>query len=348
MKQLIKNFCVCLVPVILFFSIGIGTGLGQTPQDKVLLRQLQELPKLVRPHYCWPCNKKTLLEEDPLLVEYTRIIGSLGIKGEWWGPKHLDPDEMQAAIRICSKSGASITLNYSPFHRLIADSNPKVPNDRELYLYQRSLQLVKEHLDTWNRLYKTDVKIQAVLLDTEHFIVQRVQDKDTGEWDLAIQAKLVPFYSSAKLILGKEVKVYWYDHGMGVNTPWWRHPPYLPGDGVNCSLYNAAYRERTALDYRNGFFASRREHQPLIFWIALGGGWDWSADKKFWNRNLKYPASNSVWMGNWLNQSSSVDAVVFHPGPFPPNRNLPWPEWNTHFQAYVKGATSVSSLGATK
>jgi len=299
--------------------------------------ELRALPRLSKPHYCWPCNRDRLLARDPLLVQYTRIIGSLGINAVWWGPKHLEPDEMQAAIQVCDQANAGIVVNYSPFHRLAVDPDPRVPNTREFELYRQSLELLTRHWRTWNQQYGANVPIVAVLLDTEKYRVKRDSEAGAMEWNLAIQAKLVPFHTATKLILGADVPVYWYDHGQGVGTPWWRHPPHLPGDGLSASLYSVGDKGRTTRDFNE--YCAKSAPKPTGVWVALGGGWAFKGGKRqTWNRRWDYPTETSQWLGAWLHAEPRVNYVVFHPGPFPPHAAKPWPLWHAHFIAYVKGA----------
>lgn len=332
-----------ILPAGLLFLFLAAVAAGQPT-----VAELRALPSLVKPHHCWPCNKETLLARDPLLVEYTRIIGSLGIRGEYYGRNTTQRghDELQAAIGICAEVGATITLNYSPFHRVAinADKDPRVPVAAEPGLYRDSLELITRHLRCRNELYATSVRIGAVLLDTEMFSVKPAGEAEAAEWNLALLAKLLPFHTITKELVGDDVPVYWYDYRAHTNTRFDHHPAYLSCDVAgSISLYQPKDLPRTLRDFKTQSRSFAPE--PVGVWITLGGGYDCIDQANpdgtcAWVRDLEYPASHSRTIGLLLNHTPRVDHIVLHPGPFVPDREHPWPRWHEHFIAYVKGATT--------
>ena len=119
-------------------------------------------------HYCWPVERNQLIARDPRLFEYVRITGSLGIRGEWWHANNDGLAEMRAAVEMCQPYGATLAVNYSPWHNIVGDSDGSDPRvtgpkyDREINGYRTSLQMIKERLASMNAELGADVRLSLI------------------------------------------------------------------------------------------------------------------------------------------------------------------------------------------
>lgn len=127
------------------------------------------------------------------LYELARITHSLCVSGEWATEQQID-NCVYTCDRI-NKSGqsikASLGINFSQWHRRFGKELP--PTDRgptyqeENRYFEQRARLVKQWVEQRNKEYGSDVKIGAILLDSERF------EKKSGNeaWNEGMRAKLL-------------------------------------------------------------------------------------------------------------------------------------------------------------
>ena len=312
---------------------------GTLDRQLAALRALRQLPKV---HYCWPVERDQLIARDPRLFEYVRITGSLGIRGEWGA---TGADELRAAVELCKPHGATIAINYSPWHSTYGgdDVDPRSDGpevDRAFELYRTRLQAVKERLQRANAESGASVRVAVLLLDTEKFHVKDDEEEGAEEWNAAIDAKMRPFYTIGKELF-PDAPIAWYNRG---STNRRRFTGNEPGDGYSTSLFSVSDVGRTRKHYR--WSVNRSPDGTSMPWIDLAAG------------NVPYPLRTSWQLGAEINIPYYGDypdeyapwhaakVVAFYPNPFCPK----YPQWTWNFIAYVKGATSSkpATAGATE
>ena len=302
------------------------------------LAELRDLKPLRKIHYCWPVERNQLIARDPRLFEYVRITGSLGIRGEWWHANNDGLAEMRAAVEMCQPYGATLAVNYSPWHNIVGDSDGSDPRvtgpkyDREINGYRTSLQMIKERLASMNAELGADVRVAVLLLDTEIFVVKPDDEPGAEEWNAAIDAKLNPFYSIGKQVF-PDAPVEWFARGT-TQASWKRFTGRELGDGYSCDLYHVPQPTVTR-DRMKWAVKQVPRDAAMMVWIDLAAG------------NVPYPLRTSYQLGAELNIPyygnhpaeyapwHAAETVAFYPGPFHPK----YPQWTWHFIEYVKGAT---------
>ena len=310
------------------------------------LATLRTLPRLPKTHYCWPVERDQLVARDPLLAEYVRITGSLGIRGAWGA---TGTDELRAAVELCAPHGATIAINYSPWHNTYEGENidprstgPEVA--RAFAIYREQLEAVKGRLKRANAALSADVRVAVLLLDTEIFVVKPDDDPGAKEWNAAIDAKLNPFYTIGKELF-PDVPVRWYDRGTTLGR-YKRFTGRELGDGYSTSLYATNDLARTRSHYR--WSVNRSPDGKSMPWVALGCGFFWEGGRRSdWMKNRPYDVCISRQLGAEINRPEygdnpdgfapwhAAETVMFFPHPFCPT----YPYWAEHFIAYVRGAT---------
>ena len=177
-----------------------------------LLEWMKELEPLTKVHYSWPIPLKDV--SDELLYEYVRLTHSVSLRGE-----SCTAEDINRAVEICKKvnsngfkTQASIAINYSVWHRRFGKDLP--PTDfgqkhkAELDLLKKRMSFVQNSIALANRRHETNVKVGAILFDSERF-VRRSNDK---KWNAAITKKLNSAYDIVNRVF-PESRVEWYGRG---------------------------------------------------------------------------------------------------------------------------------------
>jgi hypothetical protein len=326
------------------------------------LRELKPLPKI---HYSWGISGDLL--DDPnsrLLYEFAKITHSISVNGA---------DERDArvsnAVYICARVNktkpeipASIAINLSPFHYKF-DKNLG-PTDRgqsfyeEINFLKTHLMLIKSAVDKANIKYFSNVKVTALLFDSEMFIRNEKDEK----WNLAICEALEIVNTAAGQIF-PEARIEWF--GQGIEAAWgregWDETPYSVHckmfKSMSCILYTLPEIERMRETFRKtSKLADQLGITDVTPWIALGSGLkrtfdgqQWDSD---WDYDLIYSWSfgaelNVKWYADnpkWLAQYDRAKIIVLFPSPF----NKLTPNWSKHFIAYVRGANGTRKLDDLK
>lgn len=343
-------------------------GNPEASREQVIewLRELKPLPKV---HYSWPVPNRLLRPPDalhpidPLLLEYVRITHAVSLRVEGFKREQVD-----AAVLVCHKVNqanpkipASIGLNCSPWHRRF---DPKAPptdtgptHAAELRLFDQLFESFKHRLAYANRMAGADVRVSALLLDSERFKVR----KDDKAWNDAIRAKHTAF---AELVRSHfpDARIEWYSRGAvgpSAAETGWSQAPHMalgePGDSFAISLYRVPEIQTSREAFRRTVAnADKHGIEDVTPWVALASGYrrtigDMSTWSFEWNYDLMYSWQlgaeiNHPWFsapvrherfGPW----NRAKVVVFYPEPFGRAQN-----WGTHFVAYVRGAQLVRVL----
>lgn len=350
---------ISFISIALFCSSAAASGFSNTSEETYkLLFDLKPLPKV---HYSWGLGGQLKGGDERILYELARITHSLSIAGEWGGE-----DKIEKCVYICArvnksnpKIPCSIGVNYSPWHRKFGKDLP--PTDRgatyyaELDYFNDRMRKVKGWVARANAKYKSDVKVGAVLLDSERFHV-RANDKT---WNEGIRQALDEIHIRAVSIFPK-ARIVWYGRGVahieGGNG--WAKTNLFTGkeikSSLSCSIYIVPEVERMQETYRRtAKLADEMGIENVMPWVALASGYKRGLKKTFyWESNWDYDLIYSYKIGAALNVSwyaarperfapyNRAKVIAFYPAPF----DVRAPAWGKHFIAYVRGATGVKDL----
>ena len=351
--------CTMAVCVILTWS---ADAQRQEHTDGRLLEWLRELKPLPKVHYSFSMPLGHI--SDELHYEYVRLTHAVCVSGEWWKPEEVD-----RMVRICKRVQAdkpavapSIGLNFSVWHRRFGKALPPTdtgPSHRaELEYLKLRLQQFLSVLAEANRRHGTQVRVTAVLFDSERFRV-RAGDAD---WNRAITQKYDAAYAVVRQLL-PEARVEWYARGAiqrSATSSGWSQAPYFTlkerGRSFACSLYRVPEIGYTREAYRRTVQnALRHGCDQVTPWVALAAGYRRKTHKfhEFsfdWNYDLIYSWQlgaelNHPWFGAPEREARFApwryaEVVVFYPPAFDPRV----PHWGKHFVAYVRGAHLIRSL----
>jgi len=325
------------------------------------LKALKPLPKI---HYSWPLQAGFLDNpNDPRFFQYVRLTHAASFRGET-----VTSRQIEAAVIVCKYVNATepsipatLAINYSPWHRRFGKDLPATDtgptHDREIEYFRDRMILIKEWLAKANARHKTDVRVSALLLDSERF---HVKPGNTA-WNDAMTAKYRAIYDVGREIF-PETPVHWYARGAWIRcasrTGWGETRWFTleePGDSFSCSLYRIVelgyMRETFRRTVEN---AAKHGVDDVIPWVALGSGYrrqtdtfnewsrgDWDYDLIYsWQLGLEI---NNKWYGDRPKRFAPWNAakvVIFYPGPFSRDYKC----WPKHFVAYVRGANGVRTL----
>jgi hypothetical protein len=333
--------------------LGCSCLASETPAEIDTYSKLVELKPLPKVHYSWGLDLQSL--EDPnsrQLYQLARITHSLCVAGEWVEQRHID-----TAVYICARVNktnpaipSSIGINYSPWHRKFGKDLP--PTDRgptykaELDYFAERINLIKKWVYLSNQKYGTDVRISALLLDSERFYVRPGDEK----WNDAIREVLDEIHTKAQELF-PDARIEWY--GRGIRQPdgrTWMQTFLFTGREIkaplSCSLYSIGDPNTTQETFiRTCELADKLRIQEVTPWVALGSGYRRDMIKKlYWEDNWDYNPNLSYRIGNDLNSTrppfDRAKIIIFYPDPF----NEKTPHWGKHFIAYVRGATDAAKL----
>jgi hypothetical protein len=330
------------------------------------LRTLKPLPKV---HYSWTIPDARVNDpNDVLLREYVRITHAVTLSGP-----RVTKRQVEAAVLICGginatspEIPATIGLIYMPWHKTFKEEMPPThtgaAQDQELDQLARILAQVKTWLEDANQRHRRDVKLSAVLLDTERFSLKPGDSPAARSWNRAITEKHNLIYDLTRKML-PDVHIDWYNRGQighRAGGDGWRQFPYFTleerGETFSCSLYTLPEFYRMREVFRRTL-ASAQQHgvKEVTPWIALGAGYQRRFGDKFeWVFDWDFDPVYSWQMGAELNRSWFSDSkqvkrfapwdaariAVFYPSPFDPRT----PAGMKHFIAYVRGAHLIEKL----
>jgi hypothetical protein len=353
-SMIVKDVMLRLVFSAFLFVLVLGCSClaSETPAKIDIYSKLVELSPLPKIHYSWGLDLKLL--EDPnsrQLYQLARITHSLCVAGEWVERQHVD-----TAVYICARVNktnpaipSSIGINFSPWHRRFGKNLP--PTDRgptykaELDYFAERINLIKKWVNISNQKYGTDVRISALLLDSERFDVRPGDEK----WNEAIREALDAIHLEGNKAL-PDARIEWYNRGMHFESNQWITSGYFTGKEIkssySCSLYRLPEQEYTSqLFSKTCDLAHANNIDDVTPWIAIAAGSQHGTMGKYvWNDNWDFDPNLSYRIGKELNSTrppyDSVKVVVFFPAPFYEKS----PDWPKHFIAYVRGATGVKGL----
>jgi hypothetical protein len=322
------------------------------------LAQLKDLKPLPKKHWSWSLPDFAVTQPDERVYEVARIMGSACLRAEYATPQHV-----ATCVKLCHPAGASIGVNASPYHSTVPDSaSPLFAYPDELDLLHKALVNVRMSLHDANFAQNTDVKVGAILLDSERFY----RRDDDLVWNAAITERYNVVYDLCKSIF-PGVRVIWYEWGVEAapsKTGWQLAPWYVPEaktDALSCDLYSPCELHRMretfakTVDESNRRGIAHGSFGTVVPYLSLGCGYQ-RAQKEFqvWNNDWRYGKEYAYQLGQeinvpWFSWPEQVprfapwhraDAVVFYPPPFDPRV----PEWVSYFAAYCYGAEEKKVL----
>lgn len=346
--------------VLTTFAISCGAAFGE--QDLNVTAKFRALKPLPKVHYSFSLSPNLINNRDSrVLYELARITHSLSLSGPGCTLNQVDNCLYTCARinRTKPKIESSLAINFSPWHWRFGKDLP--PTDKgptyqtEIELFVRRLKLITKWVAASNKKYHSNVKVSAVLLDSERFHVR----KDNLLWNEAIRQKLDEIHTLTTAILPK-ARIEWY--GRGILRIWggdgWDKTRYFTGKEIkaplSCSLYSVPELQRMRETYRRTcHLADELGIAEVTPWVALGSGFRRGLVKKqYWEMDWPYDLIYSHQIGSELNVSwyaenpkrfapyDRATVVVFYPAPF--DRRVP--SWAKHFIAYVRGATGMNEL----
>lgn len=345
------------------------------PVEFPILDWMRELTPLHKPHFSWAIQSP-LRENEPLLYEYVRLTHGCSITAQWAQQDHLNQ-----CVRMCKQANATnpsipatIGLNYLPYHYAFEEGDSPLPfvseelDEKYQIEISRAIErfeLMKTWLEAANHSLNSDIKIGAILLDSERFYYKPESDPDAEAWNLAITEKYNTIQNIVEGIF-PNTRIEWYSRGQWVpstaDTGWSmsrHHPPDFssPGYSGNTALYRVGDFGTTKEQFRRSVeYAALHNVNIMNLWVALGAGyasWDQQTKevKKQWSFNWRYEHVKSwelgahidnPWYGNRPERYGPWNAcqiVMFYPEPFGRTE-----DWGRHFIAYVRGAHNIKLL----
>jgi len=322
------------------------------------LFELKPLPKV---HYYWPPSLETM--DSRRLYELARITHSLCVADEW-ATEHQIDNCVYTCARINKTNPVikvSLGVNFSPFHNKFDKNLP--PTDRgpayleELKYFEERSSLIKKWIAESNKKYGSDIKITAVTLDCERFVIKTNDEL----WNEGIRQALDVVHNKSQSMF-PEARIEWYGRGIGQsasNQGWSKTNTWTGKEiskSLSCSLYSVPEIERTRETYRRTVkLADEMKVESVTPWVALASGYrrgmEDISDEKFdfnWDYDIIYSfllgrEINLAWYGELSERFAPYNRakiVVFYPPPF--DKRIP--NWGKHFIAYVRGATGVKDL----
>jgi len=338
-----------------------GSGMVRLSEAEMnsKLFALKPLPKV---HYSWPTPSELVNDRNNRrLYELARITHSLCVLGELVTKQQVDN-----CVYICArvnKTGpvikTSLGVNFSPWHRKFDKKLP--PTDRgptyreEIRYFEERMRFVKECVEQSNKKYGSDVKIGAIMLDSERFYVKSGDES----WNEGIHEALDAIHIKARSIF-PGARIEWYGRGIAraAGGDGWAKTRIWTGKEIkaplSCSLYTIAEIERTRETFRRTCkLADMLSIHDVTPWVALAAGYrrsllkmqDWDCD---WSYDIMYSyligaELNIKWYGDRPERFAPYNrakVIIFYPRPFDKRT----PGWARHFIAYVRGATGVKEL----
>ena len=162
-------------------SGGGGGSLNRTLLED--LRKLQPLPKV---HYSWGLNGAFMVREPEVMYELARLTHALSVFGEVVQPQLIDRcvDTCDRVNKTNPEIPSSIAVVYSPWHYkfrpdlglmepIPVEYNHTIFNyhtyQEEIDYFVNCMTVFKQLVSQSNQTYGSDVKVGALLLDSERF-----------------------------------------------------------------------------------------------------------------------------------------------------------------------------------
>ncbi len=321
------------------------------------LRQLKPLPKV---HYSWGLGTLINDPNSKLLYELARITHSIGITGAY-----VSEEQIVNAVYVCARVDrtnpeipASIAINLSPFHykfeKNLGPADRGASFQEELNFLVTRLMLIKSWVGKANAKYSSDVRVTAILFDSERFVRSKTDEK----WNSAIcdafetvQQAAVRIFPSARIEwFAQGVEAAWGKDGWG-ETPFFVHCKMFRA--LSCIFYTLPEIERMRETFRRTCkLADELGIEEVTPWVALGSGLRRNFNGQNWDSNWDYDLIyswefgaelNSKWYSEHPKRFAPFDRariVAFYPCPFDSRS----PNWGKHFIAFVRGANGVRKL----
>ncbi|RMF73419.1 MAG: hypothetical protein D6744_15640 [Planctomycetota bacterium] len=333
------------------------------PSNREILEWMRALEPLQKTHYSWPIPRERLHPLDEMLYEYVRLTHAATLHGE--GAQRA---EIDAAVSICSrvnktnpKIRASIGVLFSPWHRRFGKDLPATDRGAtyaaELHLFRERCEFIRRRIAEVNRILASDVRVTAVLLDSERFHVR----PGDAAWNAALDEKYNAVYDLAKAAF-PGARIEWYARGgvyASAAPSGWSESKHFTlrekGDSFSCSLYSPPEIHRMRETFRRTLENARAHGVETVTpWVSLAAGYRRQAKggAKFdfdWDYDLIYSWQlgaelNHPWFGDAQREERFAPwryakVVVFYPEPM--GRS---PAWGKHFVAYVRGAHLIRTL----
>ena len=353
-----KTKLMVLMALSVFLSCATGqVNLSNTEIDAKLM-QLKPLPKI---HYYWPPHSDLLEKRNSRkLYELARITHSLCVSGEWASEKQVDN-----CVYICAKLNktnpnikASLGVNFTPWTKKFGKDLP--PTDRgptyfaEFKWFEERSRLIKQWVSKSNRKYGSNIKITALTLDCERFVVK----PNNKRWNEGIRQALDAIHIKTRSLF-PNARIEWYDRGIDRvqrGTGWAKSSTWT-GKEIQTSLSHSIYTVPEVEHMRELFrrtckLADDMKISDVTPWVALASGYRRGLKKTRFDNDWDYDIIYSYLIGAELNVSwfgerperfapyNRTKIVIFYPPPFDKRTS----QWAKHFIAYVRGATGVSML----
>lgn len=334
-------------------TLSLQIDIGAPPSDEEFAAWLAPLPSLPKPHHGFTTGLHLFEPNNPLLYEYTRITHSVGMNLRWFSER-----EFRRAVEICHAINqtnpeipAVVAINYSPFHYYLpAGATPMYRGpeyDEELLQCTERLNQARDWMAQLNQLYGSDVRIGAIILDTELWLVQEAgAGRET--WNAALTENYNTIYDICKSVF-PDVPVHWYHRGLP--CCWRLFTLEEQGDTFESILYRNYDLANTRTNFRRIHASAVQYLQDEVnAWLAPGSGYVLMTNGTTeYVCDYDYPLSQSWQLGAEVNDSyyaqfptiyapwDAVKSVKFFPGVGRPHT----PRFAEHFVAYVKGAHNI-------
>ena len=339
------------------------------------LRKLQPLPKV---HYSWGLSKTLMFREPEVMYELARLTHGLSLFGEGAELQYIDKcvDTCDKVNETNPEIPSSIAIVFSPWHYkfrpdlglmepIPVEYNHTIFNNRtyqeEIDYFVNGMTVFKQLVSQSNQTYGSDVKVGALLLDSERFHRRNYDPM----WNEAIAKAQNDIHIKAVEIF-PDARIEWYGRAgrapslsdtttypnnylvdghilTGMSMSW--YSPTYPAKMQNLFQADCDYADTHEID---GQFPWRGF--DMTPWVALAWGFDWEKFStgapgiecyKYWDYALSY----SRQIGALLNSSTSpynrAKVIVFFPEPFR-KKSAPYYDidsvWTKHFIEYCKGA----------
>ncbi|HUW85216.1 MAG TPA: hypothetical protein VMZ31_20730 [Phycisphaerae bacterium] len=337
------------------FTSAVASGqtlpASQPPTAAQVAEWLEVLKPLPKVHYAWSIQRPlAVTPNDPRLYHYVRITHVFPLSSYWTSPKEIGSAVITCRAVNATKPSIPATLSivWSPWHYKFGDDRPPTdfgPSHRaEIEFFREKHTLVKRWLTAANARHHADVRVSALVFDSEQFTVKPGDDA----WNNAMTRKYNEIYDVAKEMF-PDAQVIWYARGLSS-----RFTLKEKGDAVSCDLF----RVPDIADMR-GYFrrtvrvANRLGVKQIIPFVAMASGYRRTADAKWrfdfgWNYDLRDSWQigaelNNPWYGDRPAEYAPwnrATAVFFFPHAFDARS----PYWARHFVAYVRGAHGIREL----
>lgn len=322
------------------------SGIDEILSNGKLVAELQEFPRLPKPHLAWPFSASgnsrparfPMWESRPLLNEFVRIAGSVPLSLRW-----ATDAQLKLAAELSEEFDAPICVSCVPYERLAAQQSK--PSD-----WGEAFQL--DLRDLWDQLRRLAPLAQHI----GHFVIDIEHWRRTVDNQRSLDAKHAILWDLARAAF-PAARIIWYHHGAITPTAIpaaWQEDEYLtpntPGDTRSCALYYDEWYLNQEIYRRTAESAGKQGIRDVIPFLALGGSFPRAAAGwGSFDRNDALAAQ--AWLAGfeinhpWCRTQpvrfplSQAPFVFFWPAP----GDERFPCWFDHFLAYCRGAQNLAS-----